>query len=154
MAEEGRTGITYWYRGNPHRVFGVRPEDLRDKDADCFVFPVAGEGLVTWNIVRIREDASSGKFGSAIRLPMDHFRYDLPTGKLLLHRERVDWIKEHPHILNSPALAIAGKDDPRLSIICFCDGNHRIAARLALGLSSFETFVVPAAIEHEYRITF
>jgi len=108
------------------------------------------EGTVHWNVSKIWRAVRKGVFGFPHRYPIEVAgANDWESGNL--ERSRVDWIKEHPRVLELPAIAIE-KDE--LQLLCFCDGNHRIAARVELGLPDFRAWVVPCGVEKDYRAKF
>lgn len=145
------------------RIAGARLTDT------IFTLEAAGWPEITWNITQIQRDADLGVFGKHPTRIMMSSVPAMNDG----NRANVDWQKVESMARQAP-LPLQGQgtfvldkskvsviDKPGLSVIMIrdgvrhrfpVDGNHRLAARMMLGLEYFETFVVPPQLERCYRV--
>lgn len=127
------------------QIIGGSPTD------QCFTLEAVTPNI-TWNVTRLRRDALSNLFGPPVSIPTESVPPpNWQNGNLL--RDRVDWIKAHPEILNEPSIAIAEAPGSARPVLCICDGNHRVTARQELGLPQVSFYLVPHEMEKSYRIT-
>lgn len=129
-----------------HRVHGARLAD------DIFTITLLSGETVVWNVTKLYEAAKAGAFGP----PRCAATSDLPAAKWdswdETDRAKVDGIKTNPAALAEPAIAIAS-ENPDYLLTCFADGQHRITARQELGLKEVYFYIVPLAVEREFRVT-
>ena len=116
-------------------------------------------GKPIWNITRLIVAARSGAFGPAKRFLMSVLPPMTPEAIANIDWQKVDAMiashTAHPGTspLNIPAIMIEVKTGRQLYRL-FADGNHRTSARRKLGMGHFGSFVVPADMEHVYRVRF
>lgn len=116
-----------------------------------FDIELGGEEI-TWNVTRLLREAEAGGFGPPALLRTDTLKpSDWSKGNL--DRAKVDAIKRSPAALDRPAVLIQNPPGSAYEFACFCDGQHRIAARMELGLADCSAFVVPWDRERDFRIT-
>lgn len=106
---------------------------------------------ITWNVTRLERAAEAGRFGPPITLLMGSYPgSDWESGNLL--RERVDFIKQRPDLLDRPVMLIENPPGSEFRFLCFVDGQHRATARWELGLPTISTYVIPHDLEGEFRV--
>lgn len=116
---------------------------------------------ISWNITRLLADAAAGVFGDPEVVLLSQLPPMTPE-----HEANIDWGSVNELLFAHMVAFEAGKpsplDIPTLSVIFRVgtktyrtpvDGNHRISARIMLGMFDFRCFVVPLELEGRYRIT-
>lgn len=133
----------------------MRPDTLVVEGADLLdtIYTLETEDKpITWNVTRLRAAAEAGQFGPAIAIPAKAVgEPDWSLGNL--SRERVDWIKQHPEVLNEPTIIIESPPGSEFLLRCTVDGQHRGTARLELGLPEIFAYIVPHDVEAAFRVT-
>lgn len=150
--------------------------DLSDAS---FTLEISGLPEICWNSTRIERDAFNGRFGPPQETRFDQL-YDggegfdpwkhLDRGKVQrLIRDaqvrvlRPDWerggkelgiyVQKIYSVIDIPATGISFVVNDTKYLVPV-DGNHRMMARLVMGLPTFSRFVVPIELEGEYRVSF
>lgn len=104
---------------------------------------------ITWNVTKLKRDATAGVFGEPHRLPMNIIPPMTDADKANIDWKKVELFAECPGILSEPVISIGTPT----GILCFVDGSHRLVARQQRRFPAFETYIVPHDIERQYRIT-
>ena len=106
---------------------------------------------ITWNVSRLQRAADAGMFGGPVVIPTRNIPApDWALGGL--SRERVDFLKRNQALLDEPTIAIENPPGAPAAILCFVDGQHRVTARVELGLPYVRSFIVPHDVERQYRV--
>lgn len=119
---------------------------------DMFTITLQSGETVSWNVTKLERSAKAGEFGPPVYVRTSQIpppRWETWDEN---DRKTVDWIKEHPDVLNDPAIAMQS-ENPDYLFSCFPDGQHRITARQELGLDEVSFYVVPLSMERRFRIT-
>lgn len=133
-----------------HHVFGAGIADV--------VFGLDGYSdlpSITWNVTKLLKAAATGLFGP----PVEKLLSDLPpmTDE---NRANIDWVKVNSLIASGDESVL---DLPIINVLfehkgvlhsMIVDGNHRLAARILMGLETFTRYEVPPDLERNYRVTF
>lgn len=103
--------------------------------------------FVMWNITRIQRDANFGMFGPPIRRPCDVVPEMTDAERLNIDFDKVSKFMFLADVYMKPILTVQHGIVRRI-----VDGNHRLCARKRLGLTTFETYIVPPDVEKNYRV--
>lgn len=119
------------------------------------VFDLELPGLtITWNVTKINEAAAAGLFGPPIELPLSYFPPMTEANWENIDRKKVsEIIRAGDKAIDEPVVNLLFMRNDQLHGM-IVDGNHRLTARLVLGLESVSSYEVPPELERSYRVTF
>lgn len=106
---------------------------------------------IMWNITRMMQDALTGAFGSPINRPLDVIPEMCAAQTANIDWQKVRSFNSLPFVLGLPILTVE-HDVGDLTVRRIVDGNHRITARKRAGFVDFDTYLIPASLEGNYRV--
>lgn len=112
---------------------------------------IFGENI-TWNVTRLKHAALIGVFGKPLKSNICSIADMSDADKANIDWAKVERFAKLPEVFHEPAITVLttlGNGDTHAIPV---DGHHRLCARMNLGLAWYDTFVVPADMEREFRI--
>ena len=114
---------------------------------------ICGEAIM-WNITRMMHDALNGAFGQPINRPLDVIPEMTAAQTANIDWQKVRAFNSLPFVLGLPILTLEHDVSADLTVRRIVDGNHRVTARKRAGFVDFDTYLIPARLEGDYRVRF